>query len=78
MQLSILDQVVARLGGEAAAAVRPALDLVHENLEQGLVAARTFLVNLRPPLLDSAGLEPAVRQQLAKLAERTGCKTEVT
>jgi PAS domain S-box-containing protein len=77
MQLSILDQVVARLGGEAAA-VQPALDLVHENLEQGLVAARTFLFNLRPPLLDSAGLEPALRQQLAKLAERTGCKTEVT
>src|SRR5215216_495197 len=78
MHLSILDQVVARLGGEAAAAVQPALDLVHENLEQGLAAARTFLFNLRPPLLDSAGLEPALRQQLAKLAERTGCKTEVT
>src|SRR5215211_6313646 len=78
MHLSILDQVVARLGGEAAAAVQPALDLVHGNLEQGLAAARTFLFNLRPPLLDSAGLEPALRQQLAKLAERTGCKTEVT
>jgi signal transduction histidine kinase len=51
---------------------------VHENLEQGLAAARTFLFNLRPPLLDSAGLEPALRQQLAKLAERSGCKTEVT
>jgi signal transduction histidine kinase len=78
MQLSILDQVVARLGGEAAAKVGPALDQVHENLEHGLMAARTFLFNLRPPLLDSAGLEPALRQQLAKLAERTGCKTEVT
>src|SRR5215217_5987521 len=77
MHLSILDQVVARLGEEAAA-VQPALDLVHENLEQGLAAARTFLFNLRPPLLDSAGLEPALRQQLVKLAERTGCKTEVT
>ena len=78
MHLSILDQVVARLGGDAAATVRPVLDQVHENLEQGLVAARTFLFNLRPPLLDSAGLEPALRQHLAKLAERTGCKTEVT
>ena len=77
MHLSILDQVVDRLGGEAAATVQPVLDNVHENLEQGLVAARTFLFNLRPPLLDSAGLEPALRQQLAKLAERTGCKTEV-
>jgi PAS domain S-box-containing protein len=78
MHLSILDQMVARLGEEPGAALRPALDHVHENLEQGLVAARTFLFNLRPPLLDSAGLEPALRQQLVKLAERTGCKTEVT
>src|SRR5215213_9750612 len=77
MHLSILDQVVGRLGGDAAATIQPVLDNVHENLEQGLVAARTFLFNLRPPLLDSAGLEPALRQQLAKLAERTGCKTEV-
>jgi signal transduction histidine kinase len=78
MQLSILDQMVARLGDDTVAAVAPALGQVHENLEQGLAAARTFLFNLRPPLLDSAGLEPALRQQLAKLAERTGCKTEVT
>jgi PAS domain S-box-containing protein len=78
MQLSILDQAVARLVEEAAAKVRPALDHVHENLEHGLAAARTFLFNLRPPLLDSAGLEPALRQQLAKLADRTGCKTEIT
>jgi PAS domain S-box-containing protein len=77
MHLSILDQVVDRLGGEAAA-VQPALGLVRENLEQGLAAARTFLFDLRPPLLDSAGLEPALRQQLARLAERTGCTTEVT
>ena len=78
MHLSILDQVVARLGDQVAGAVGPALGQVHENLEQGLAAARTFLFNLRPPLLDSAGLEPALRQQLAKLAGRTGCKTEVT
>src|SRR5512132_1753565 len=77
MHLSILDQVVDRLGGEAAA-VQPALGLVREHLEQGLAAARTFLFDLRPPLLDSAGLEPALRQQLARLAERTGCTTEVT
>ena len=78
MHLSILDQVVDRLGGEAAAAVQPALGQVRENLEQGL-AARTFLFDLRPPpLLDRAGLESALRQQLARLAERAGCTTEVT
>src|SRR5512132_3045496 len=37
MHLSILDQVVDRLGGEAAA-VQPALGLVREHLEQGLAA----------------------------------------
>jgi signal transduction histidine kinase len=78
MHLSILDQVVGRLGEETTGTLQPALDQVHENLEQGLAAARTFLFNLRPPLLDTSGLEPALRQQLAKLAERTGCKTEVT
>jgi len=79
MHLSILDQVVDRLGGEAAAAVQPALGQVRENLEQGLAAARTFLFDLRPPpLLDRAGLESALRQQLARLAERAGCTTEVT
>jgi two-component system NarL family sensor kinase len=45
---------------------------------RGLAAVRTFLFNLRPPLLDSAGLEPALRQQLDKLAERAGCKTGIT
>ena len=79
MHLSILDQVVDRLGGEAAAAVQPALGQVRENLEQGLAAARTLLFDLRPPpLLDRAGLESALRQQLARLAERAGCTTEVT
>jgi PAS domain S-box-containing protein len=76
MHLSVLGHQLDRLG-EAAAAVRPALDHARGNLEQGLAAARTFLFDLRPPLLDSAGLEPALRQQLAKLAERTGWKTEV-
>jgi PAS domain S-box-containing protein len=76
MHLSVLGHQLDRLG-EAAAAVRPALDHARGNLEQGLAAARTFLFDLRPPLLDSAGLEPALRQQLAKLVERTGWKTEV-
>jgi PAS domain S-box-containing protein len=76
MHLSVLGHQLDRLG-EAAAVVRPALDHARDNLEQGLAAARTFLFDLRPPLLDSAGLEPALRQQLAKLVERTGWKTEV-
>jgi PAS domain S-box-containing protein len=76
MHLSVLGHQLDRLG-DGAAAVRPALAHARDNLEQGLAAARTFLFDLRPPLLDSAGLEPALRQQLAKLAERAGWKTEI-
>jgi len=78
MHLSVLHHQLDRLGDPTSAAVGTALAHARDNLEQGLAAARTFLFDLRPPLLDSAGLEPALRQQLAKLAERTGCKTEVT
>jgi signal transduction histidine kinase len=78
MHLSVLHHQLDRLGDATSAAVGTALAHARDNLEQGLAAARTFLFDLRPPLLDSAGLEPALRQQLAKLAERTGCKTEVT
>jgi len=76
MHLSVLGHQLDRIG-EGAATARPALDHARDNLEQGLAAARSFLFDLRPPLLDGAGLEPALRQQLAKLAERTGWKTEV-
>jgi PAS domain S-box-containing protein len=76
MHLSVLGHQLDRLG-DAAAAVQSALTHARDNLEQGLAAARTFLFDLRPPLLDSAGLEPALRQQLAKLAERAGWKTEI-
>jgi PAS domain S-box-containing protein len=77
MHLSVLHHQLERLDG-VPEVVAAALAHARDNLEQGLAAARTFLFDLRPPLLDSAGLEPALRQQLAKLAERTGCKTEVT
>ena len=77
MHLSVLHHQLERHDG-VPEVVEVALAHARDNLEQGLAAARTFLFDLRPPLLDSAGLEPALRQQLAKLAERTGCKTEVT
>jgi PAS domain S-box-containing protein len=77
MHLSVLDHQLDRLEPAAADAVRRHLVQVRENLDQGLRAARTFLFDLRPPLLDTAGLEAALRQQLDKLAERTGWATEV-
>jgi PAS domain S-box-containing protein len=77
MHLSVLHHQLERLG-DVPPAVGTALAHARDNLEQGLAAARTFLFDLRPPLLDSAGLEPALRQQLGKVAERSGCKTELT
>jgi PAS domain S-box-containing protein len=73
MQLSVLE---ARLDGDVASEVRCLAKQARENLEQGLQAARTFLFDLRPPLLDQEGLAPALGQQLDKLAERRGCATD--
>lgn len=57
--------------------VKGHLDRVHKNLADGLQSARTFLFNLRPPLLDDEGLAAAVAQQLQRHAERTGWETEL-
>ncbi len=77
MQLSVLE---ARLDGaldaDVATEVRCLVKQARENLEQGLQAARTFLFDLRPPLLDQEGLAPALGQQLDRLAERSGCATD--
>lgn len=57
--------------------VKSQLDRVQKNLGEGLQSARTFLFNLRPPLLDDKGLAAAVEQQLERHAERTGWETEL-
>jgi PAS domain S-box-containing protein len=77
MHVSVLDHQLDRLDPAGREVVRRQLGQIRENLDQGLRAARTFLFDLRPPLLDSAGLEPALRQQLDKVAERAGWATEV-
>jgi len=48
-----------------------------ESLRRSLQSARTLVFNLRPPLLDSGGLGPAIGQQLDELAQRTGCMSEL-
>jgi PAS domain S-box-containing protein len=48
-----------------------------ESLRRSLQSARTLVFNLRPPLLDSSGLGPAIGQQLDQLAQRTGCRSEL-
>ncbi len=75
MQLSVLQVQLDQEHADVAGDVRCLVKQVRENLEQGLQAARTFLFDLRPPLLDQEGLAPALGQQLDKLAERSGCQT---
>ena len=75
MQLSVLEAQLDPAGMDSDGEVRCLVKQVRENLEQGLRAARTFLFDLRPPLLDQEGLAPALGQQLDKLAERSGCET---
>jgi len=85
MHLSVVEARLDRASqgqGQAAASasaseveVRGLVKQVREDLEFAMTAARTLLFNLRPPLLDQAGLGQAVAQQLRKLAERSGCVT---
>jgi PAS domain S-box-containing protein len=84
MHLSVVEAQLDRASqsqeGPAAASdleVRELVKQVREDLEFAMTAARTSLFNLRPPLLDQAGLGQAVAQQLRKLAERSGCATEL-
>jgi signal transduction histidine kinase len=53
------------------------LQAVQETLEYAMRACRTFLFNLRPPLLDLHGLPPALHQQLDRVAEQAGCAVEL-
>ena len=76
MHLSVLDMAIEQLGVHAEQELREAARQVRENLDHGVNAARTFLFDLRPPLLDHEGLAPALGQQLDKLGERSGCATE--
>jgi PAS domain S-box-containing protein len=76
MQLSVLEAAMDRLGVDAEGELRCAAKQVRENLDHGLAAARRFLFDLRPPLLDREGLAPALGQQLDKLCERRACRTE--
>jgi len=73
MHLSVVEAQLDRL--DDGLAIGELVKQVRENLEFAMAAARTLLFNLRPPLLDQAGLGKAVAQQLGKLAERSGCAT---
>jgi PAS domain S-box-containing protein len=76
MQLSLLELAMDKLGVDAGGELVSAAKQARENLDHGLAAARTFLFDLRPPLLDREGLAPALGQQLDKLGQRRACATE--
>jgi PAS domain S-box-containing protein len=76
MHLSLLEVAMDKLAVDAEGELRCTAKQVQENLDHGLAAARTFLFDLRPPLLDREGLAPALGQQLDKLAQRRACRTE--
>ena len=76
MHLSVLEVAMDKLGVDAEGELCCAAKQVRENLDHGLAAARTFLFDLRPPLLDREGLAPALGQQLDKLRQRRACATE--
>jgi two-component system, NarL family, sensor histidine kinase DegS len=60
------------------ARVKGQVERVNANLAAGLASARTFLFELRPPLLDTDGLAAAATQLLDRMAQRHGWNAEVT
>jgi signal transduction histidine kinase len=76
LQLSLLELALDELGVDADGDLVSAAKQARENLDHGLAAARTFLFDLRPPLLDREGLAPALGQQLDQLGQRRACRTE--
>jgi signal transduction histidine kinase len=64
-------------GRDAWDAVRSSATRVRQNVEHGLQSARTFLFDLRPPVLDEAGLETALQRQLDRVAEQNDCAVEL-
>jgi signal transduction histidine kinase len=75
-----VDRAVRDLGDggrDAWDAVRSSATRVRQNVEHGLQSARTFLFDLRPPVLDEAGLETALQRQLDRVAEQNDCAVEL-
>ncbi len=54
--------------------VQELIDKLRKSLEAAMDRARRTMISLRPPVLDSEGLKPAVRQQLDTLAMESGIR----
>ncbi|MDA8329904.1 MAG: sensor histidine kinase, partial [Candidatus Dormibacteraeota bacterium] len=73
VQLQAAEAWLGREPSRAREAVDHATDLARESLQE----ARRSVWDLRPEGLERAGLAGAVRDELARLGERTGTKTSV-
>lgn len=62
---------IREVGGEK---VEQPVDKLRATLESAMARARKTMVTLRPPVLDSEGVEPAVRQQLETLNKELGIR----
>ena len=76
LHLDVLEALLERAGAVASAGVGEGVGRVRENLEHALRAARAFLFDLHPHLLEAEGLRAALELQLKRLAE-AGCATEL-
>jgi signal transduction histidine kinase len=74
---AVRDRVGSGGRRDAWEAVRFSASRIRQNVEHGLRSARTFMFDLRPPVLDEAGLETALERQLDRVAEQTGCAVEL-
>jgi PAS domain S-box-containing protein len=71
-------RLTATLPTEDFARLKGQVERVQANLAAGLAAVRSFLLDLRPPLLDTEGLAAAVAQLLDGMAAQHGWRTELT
>jgi signal transduction histidine kinase len=56
---------------------RRSISRVIDTLSRSLQATRGLIFSLRPPLLDTQGLDAAINQQLSKVAVETGMRTDL-
>ena len=71
-----LDRVEERLP-DSEERTRRSIRRVIDALSDSLQATRRFIFALRPPLLDTQGLDAAINQQLSKVAVETGMLTDL-
>ncbi len=73
--LVTLDRLTARLGDDTDADLLAAYDAVRTTLREAMDRTRRLMFDLRPPLLEAYGLEPALRDLLLQAGMQGGFDT---